>query len=913
MLDWIALALLSVSWLPGLGYYHGAEGIAWIVIVPAGTFLLGAGRARARSVAGTVSTGLRRVRLPAWKTLAAALAMIVPAVWLMPWPYRAAPGLMAIGLVFGLAAAVRIPMRRWLGVATRTCLLSGCVLLAQSLAMIGYAVATSRSHLLPSPLPQIVAAAVKALGIDSSVYGTTVAVFSMRKNHLFTATWELLLDPPTWCFVIGAAVLLWWKARLDASSNGRLRSWLQPLLKLYLLVALWLPFRAALLIAIYLDSALRTDYDSPLDSMKLFWSAWVLLAMLIVPVLLAWRFARTTTRQSSQSVVDERGRARKPIRQSAAWHRPASVALAAAAAALAGLGIFWDPVGQRKAGRVLIEEKQGENPVWEPTDKPYDTERYGSNSAYTYYCVFNYYTHYYDIARLARPIDDDVLADCDVLILKIPTREYSDAEVDAIVRFVHRGGGLMMIGEHTDVFGSGTHLNQVAEHFGFSYRFDCLFGIDSVFQEHFDIPLVPHPILQYMPTFDFAISCSIDPGTSGGHAVIRNAGLKNLPADYHADNFYPHPDDSAEMEYGAFTQLWAMRYGEGRIAAFTDSTVFSDFCTFEPGKSELMMGMLEWLNHQGGPKYSREWLLGAAAIALLLALWMARGWNAAWLLLVAGGLLGWSASVWGSNALHHYEMPRPAPQRPLVEIVVDRTLCDGPLSDAGFVGGKENGFGIFERWMLRLGYFTARRDAMEDAARYFQGDAIVLCCPHLPLPRGFRERMVEYVRNGGKLLVLDSADRSVVLPGSDPLAVASAASASPQVDTSSTAGFLLEPFGMMIDVADPLSGDLDSHGKWPAVPIAKAAAVSGGEPLAWVQGRPVAARCDFGKGSVTVIGFGSRFNDANMGIFGDVVPDDALKAVYAIEFSLVREIIDGKHEIETNKDGKRPNGNEKKP
>ncbi len=198
MLDWIALALLSVSWLPGLGYYHGAEGIAWIVIVPAGTFLLGAGRACAR--------------LPAWQTLAAALAMIVPAVWLMPWPYRAAPGLMAIGLVFGLAAAVRIPMRRWLGVAARTCLLSGCLLLAQSLAMIGYAVATSRSHLLPSPLPQIVAAAVKALGIDSSVCGTTVAVFSMRKNHLFTATWELLLDPPTWCFLIGAAVLLWWKA-----------------------------------------------------------------------------------------------------------------------------------------------------------------------------------------------------------------------------------------------------------------------------------------------------------------------------------------------------------------------------------------------------------------------------------------------------------------------------------------------------------------------------------------------------------------------------------------------------------------------------------------------------------------------------------------------------------------------------
>ncbi len=108
------------------------------------------------------------------------------------------------------------------------------------------------------------------------------------------------------------------------------------------------------------------------------------------------------------------------------------------------------------------------------------------------------------------------LKKCDVLILKIPTREYTDDEVEAIVRFVKNGGGLMLIGEHTDVFGSGTYLNKVAKHFGFSYRFDCLFGVDSVFKEHYDIPLAPHPILQYMPTFDFAISCSIDPGTSGG-------------------------------------------------------------------------------------------------------------------------------------------------------------------------------------------------------------------------------------------------------------------------------------------------------------------------------------------------------------------------------------------------------------
>ncbi len=50
------------------------------------------------------------------------------------------------------------------------------------------------------------------------------------------------------------------------------------------------------------------------------------------------------------------------------------------------------------------------------------------------------------------------------------------------------------MGEHTNVYGTGTHLNGVAGRFGFSFRFDCLFGMDSVFKEHFNQPLVPHPI-----------------------------------------------------------------------------------------------------------------------------------------------------------------------------------------------------------------------------------------------------------------------------------------------------------------------------------------------------------------------------------------------------------------------------------
>jgi hypothetical protein len=890
MLAWIGLSLLSISWLLGLGYYHAPSWTAWSLTIIAGTVLL-----------GTASRGKEPMRSPGWKALAVALAMTVPAIWLMRWPDRSAPGLLGIGLGLALAAAATIaPLRRRLEAAAGTCLMAGCVLLSQSLAMELYAIETSRSHALPGPLPRIVAAAARGLGIDAAAHDSTVAVFSMRKIHLFNAGWEMFLDPPTWCFLAGGIVLLWWKTagvRSSASRKREPRRFPSAALKFLLLIALWLPFRAAILIAVYLDNVLRTDYDAPLEAMKVFWNPWVLLAMLAGPVMLAWRFALPCARGEPQASAAEplasclRGNAalRHATHATHATQSVLSVALVLAGVALAGLGVYWDPVGARKGGRVLIEEyHHGEDDLWERTDKPFDTAWYGNMSGYNYYCIFDYCGHYYHVARLTRPIDDAALQDCDVLVLKIPKhRTYAPAEIDAITRFVERGGGLMMIGEHTDVWGSGTALNSVAEKFGFSFRFDCLFGIDSFFKEHYDPPLVPHPMIQDMPSLDFAISCSIDPnpGTadaSSGRTVIRNAGLKNLTADYHADNYYPQAEDSAEMHYGAFIQLWAARHGAGRVAAFTDSTVFSNFCTFEKGKAELMMGMIEWLNHQGGAKNSRLWLLAAGAVVLLLGLGMARGWSAAWLLLVAGGLAGWSAAVVGSRALHRYEMPPSPRERPLVQWVVDRTLCDGPLSDAGFIEGKDDGFGIFERWILRLGYFTARRDGGDPA--YFKGDAVVFLAPHLAMPHGFRERLVEYVRSGGKVLVVDSAGPVANLP------VASQIGNPPH----STAGELLEPFGLAIDASDPVSGQLDSRGKLPSAAISRAATVTGGEPLAWVENKPVAARREFGDGSVTVVGFGSRFTDPNMGVTGDVVPDGELKAVYAVQFGLLRIIIEGK-------------------
>ena len=152
-------------------------------------------------------------------------------------------------------------------------------------------------------------------------------------------------------------------------------------------------------------------------------------------------------------------------------------------------------------------------------------------------------------------------------------------------------------------------MNDITRRMGFIFRDDLLFGFgESPYEESYAPSAVPHPALQYTPPWDFAVSCSIDPGHSRGRTVISNTGLWSMGPEYHFENFHPIPGHCPEMRYGAFVQAWAARYGTGRVMAFTDSTVFSNFCLGQPGKFELGLGMVEWLNHANPWIDPRPWL-----------------------------------------------------------------------------------------------------------------------------------------------------------------------------------------------------------------------------------------------------------------------------------------------------------------
>ena len=67
-------------------------------------------------------------------------------------------------------------------------------------------------------------------------------------------------------------------------------------------------------------------------------------------------------------------------------------------------------------------------------------------------------------------------------------------------------------------------------------------------------------------------------------------------------------------------------------------------------------------------------------------------------------------------------------------------------------------------------------------------------------------------------------------------------------------------------------------------------------------GKAVGATLRVGEqgGSITVLTFGARFSDGQMGVTGDVVPDGDLQKVYQWQFELLHAIVAGRlHEHPT--------------
>lgn len=847
-LHYLGLLLLSCAWLWLLPLYQ-KPGPFWLPLVMTGLFLLSFPPDRSAPVqsgpggsgagAGTeAGPDMERSRESKKLGRSAALLLIpcILAIAALPRPFMLGPLVLFLAVLAGLLGAERRGGFR----PVSGCILGGAVLTVQGFALPLLAVFSAHVHDVPL-FGYILYPFVKLFDPSAALSSGRIFISSIEEIFGFGVSMERLAFLPLALFFIGVVVSRF--SRGDAlATTGRL-------------VLAFIIYAGARLMVLLFAVAVSTR-----DS--LFWETQsLLLSLLLLPLLLS-RFAPFGPLPGRETGgAGEAAAARGGMRIRGA------ILLTASCFLLVGSITFHDP-GRIKGGRVLFDEKYSD---WEWSTRAYDRDWYGSKSGYNYYCLAEYLSRFYDVERGLQSFTPEYLDRYDIVIVKTPTRPFSGEEIEALEHYVRKGGGLFLIGDHTNVFGTSTNLNPVAARFGLRFNYDSTYQLATRALSFFvPPPILAHPLLLHVPEFFFATSCTMDAPILGENVIVGYA-LRGVMLDYSRRSYFP-PKDERDYEFGFLMQMAGAKAGRGRVLGYTDSTVFSNFFMFIPGKPELFLGSLDWLNrtNRWGGLNIVFFLIGLAA-AVAGGIYVRRAGRPE-----VGGILlfcmitGIVLSVHFFDALKKAAYQPPKPKRDMRTIAFDRDPSRNEMPLTSLVRRREESLHTFYVWTQRLGMFPSLHPTLKDALK--ASPVAVVANPGRSLSIEEIDAVVEFCRRGGNLLLI-----------ANPL------------DRASSSRELLGIFrmGLQPEVADT-TFIMNIKGERICDAIG-AGSIKGGIPLLTLPGgRVVFAYDELEKGRFFAFADFHIFSQAFMGPTS-VEPQSRQREVYELEFQML-EIIMGERD-----------------
>ena len=732
---WLGILLLSASWVFFIPQFTTPDHVAGVLCVILGILCV---------IAGVSRLVFKQVE----RRYTLLLIPIAIALFFVPFPYNLGLMILAIGLLISLLSFKYERIRPFsFGIS-----LAGVLLLLQTMVFPFYVSFISHGHRIDF-LAQVISPLANLLGLHTSTNHGLLFVQSLQQTYPVTITWEKLGFFLFLNMFLGSLVLfiLFYEKK----------QMLKHTLIVLLTGSLYLLLRFIALLVLYLTT---TD-------LSIFWTPLVLILSFLPLSLLLMKLSPFKVTNGTGSQI--------PSLHLTKRHLVALVLLFLLVFSFTSVFLFQDP-GSMKQGRILIDEYHSQ---WEDTTRPLDTEWYGLLSTYNYYSWAQWLGYYYPVQRnINETFTADLLNKYDILILKCPTESYTTPEIQSIKDFVNHGGGLYLIGDHTNVFGMNTFLNQVSEEFGIRFKTDATYELGtgdlSVFEPD---RFYSHPVMRQVSRFDFMTSCTLEPTSLSASLRMENIIVGNRlisePGTYATENFFRESIASPDSEYGYLLQTAAIKYGAGRVVAFTDSTVFSSFSMFTDGYPSFTLGVMEYLNRTNTFAYLNILLFALSVtmfICLVVLLRNEEKLMVVWMFLFAG-LLAFSVAAPLCSYLTDQSYPLPFAQTQYTQVGFDQQHSSMNISikPSSTLGDTSDNYGTFYVWTQRLGCVPSIEPALADAT--VQDDILVIINPVEPFTDTDGQFLTAFLEKGGRVLLMDSIK-----------------------NPSSTANDLLGSFGMWI-------------------------------------------------------------------------------------------------------------------
>lgn len=646
-------------------------------------------------------------------------------IYVLPFPYNLA----SIVLLLGLAITV---FHRWGKIfksMSTGFISSGLILAAQTMIIPFFFILFSRYHRADWLTPVILTLS-KAIGLESSIANNELFIRSADKVYSFITSWDIMALYPLLNIFIGGLIAIFLFSGRSVTNSSKQQK-IKQILILVMILFFYMIIRYVGMILTFLN----------ITQAKIFWKLDVNVISLIPLIFLLPAFIKFTDINSLKL---------PPIHLN---RRTLLMAISVFIFTFSIIGIlgFHDP-GTRKDGKILIDEGHSD---WEWTTKKFDTEWYGQQSTYNYYCLADYLNHFYHVEQKSESLTVNLLKDYDILMIKTPTEPFSSNEISAIKDFVKQGGGLFIIGDHTNVFGITTNLNPIAEQFGLRFRYDGQYDVSGELSVYKRPKILPHPVVQYMPPFLFASGCMMEAPLNADNVIV-GYGIKSLYLDYSRKDFFPENAGNKEtMEFGLFLQAAGVKYGKGRVLGFTDSTVWSNFFMFIPGKPELLLGCFQWLNRKNSIfGISTYIFLLLTFFSLLTSIYLFIKFKTMSYSPVTVFVLIFTIpiSVLIMERMNKINYPVPEPHTRFVQVNFEYDHSEYELPNLHITRSREQSLATFYVTLQRLGHVPKVQFSFQEALN--NGDALVIANPDKSFSPEEIEYFYNYLKEGGKALIL---------------------------------------------------------------------------------------------------------------------------------------------------------------
>lgn len=462
------------------------------------------------------------------------------------------------------------------------------------------------------------------------------------------------------------------------------------------------------------------------------WMWWdeqhLLITFAPLSVYLAWRLAQVHQHEASGAP------------------KPATAWLGFAAGCVLAFAFTFPALGTPKQGVVVIDESHSE---WEDSRVPIDDVWFGSRTVYNYYNFREELARHFQVEVNENGLKLETLSRASVLILKTPTKPYDEQTVRLVTDFVKGGGGLWLVGDHTNAFGMNTYLNQIAKPLGCQFHSDAY--IESPVRRNLWAPnKLTHPVARTLETFLFYTGCSLSiPFSDTATMEARRVVLE--PADYSAGSFFGPLRSVPANRQGSAIMASVGERGYGRVALWSDSTLFSNFAIYMPGKLDVGLNTVEWLSRRNVIPNQKLWtfLIGGVLLAAALISRQRQG-------VLFGAVMGLGlAPIWlsGHESIEPLEKSKRSLQGDLVAFYEPVPTDHLPYLMA--IDGEGPNFYV-------SAFVSAQRVGRRPFIARSLGDAtkastIVLIGPDAQIGSDNIKRLVRWVENGGTLIILDGS------------------------------------------------------------------------------------------------------------------------------------------------------------